>query len=93
MLKAFEKIRHFGVFNAYARPKDIEDFSELNLIYGWNYSGKTTLSRVLRTIEKKSLHPDYSKAEFEISTDGALQSQSLLFRRQLKKLGFSIRTS
>ena len=70
MLKAFEKIRHFGVFNAYARPKDIEDFSELNLIYGWNYSGKTTLSRVLRTIEKKSLHPDYSKAEFEISTDG-----------------------
>lgn len=69
MLKAFERIRDFGVFDDYSRPSDLEDFKELNLIYGWNYAGKTTLSRVLRSIEKQAVHPDYSAARFEISTD------------------------
>lgn len=69
MLKAFERIRNFGVFDDYSRALGVEDFTELNLIYGWNYAGKTTLSRVLRSIEKKTVHPDYSGARFEISTD------------------------
>lgn len=69
MLKAFEKIQNFGVFDEYTRPQDIEDFAELNLIYGWNYAGKTTLSRVLRSVETQALHPDYSSARFEISTN------------------------
>lgn len=69
MLKAFERIRNFGVFDDYSRPGDLEDFTELNLIYGWNYAGKTTLSRVLRSVETQSLHLDYSSARFEISTN------------------------
>ncbi|WP_083851758.1 AAA family ATPase [Alcanivorax hongdengensis] len=69
MLKAFERIHNFGVFNDYSRPGGLEDFTELNLIYGWNYAGKTTLSRVLRSVETQSLHPDYSGARFEISTN------------------------
>lgn len=68
MLKAFEKIRCFGVFDDYSRPGDVKDFTELNLIYGWNYAGKTTLSRVLRSVERQALHPDYNGARFEIST-------------------------
>lgn len=69
MLKGFERIRNFGVFDDYSRPPGLEDFAELNLIYGWNYSGKTTLSRVLRSIETQAVHPDYGSAQFEISTD------------------------
>lgn len=69
MLKAFERIRNFGVFDDYSRPPDIEDFGELNLIYGWNYAGKTTLSRILRSVETQAVHQDYSAARFEISTD------------------------
>lgn len=68
MLKAFEKIRNFGVFDDYSRPAGLEDFTELNLIYGWNYAGKTTVSRVLRSVETQALHSDYSSARFEIST-------------------------
>ena len=68
MLKAFEKIRNFGVFDDYSRPAGLEDFTELNLIYGWNYAGKTTLSRVLRSVETLALHSDYSTARFEVST-------------------------
>jgi wobble nucleotide-excising tRNase len=71
MLKGFEQIRRFGVFDHYSRPSDVEDFTELNLIYGWNYAGKTTLSRVLRSVENQALHPDYASAEFEISTHSA----------------------
>mgnify|MGYP003145168810 CR=1 FL=1 len=69
MLKAFEKIRNFGVFKDYSRPVGLDDFAELNLIYGWNYAGKTTLSRVFRSIEKQAVHQDYVGARFEISTD------------------------
>ncbi len=65
MLKAFERIQNFGVFEDYSRPLGLEDFAELNLIYGWNYSGKTTLSRVLRSIETQSVHPDYGTARFD----------------------------
>ena len=70
MLKAFERIRDFGVFDDYSRPQDLDDFAELNLIYGWNYAGKTTLSRILRSVETQKLHRDYSLARFEITTGG-----------------------
>ena len=69
MLKAFERIRNFGVFDDYSRPSGLEDFAELNLVYGWNYAGKTTLSRVLRSIELQAVHQDYGDAQFEISMD------------------------
>lgn len=42
------------------------EFAPFNLIYGWNYSGKTTLSRVFRCLEESGLHPDYPNARFEI---------------------------
>ncbi len=77
MLRAFERIQNFGVFDDYSRPSDVEDFGELNLIYGWNYSGKTTLSRVLRSIETQIVHPDYIGARFVVSTSqGAHISES-----------------
>lgn len=69
MLKAFERIQQFGVFDDYSRPSDVEDFAELNLIYGWNYSGKTTLSRILRSLELQEVHPDYTGAQFVVSTE------------------------
>jgi len=74
MLKAFEKIRKFGVFKEYSHTSNVEDFSELNLIYGWNYSGKTTLSRILRSIEMQTIHPDYSNAQFVVSNSQNLRT-------------------
>lgn len=70
MITAIERIRNFGVFDNYMRPVDFEDFSELNLIYGWNYSGKTTLSRIFRSAEQRALHSDYSGGSFKISIEG-----------------------
>ncbi len=65
MITKINKIKDFGVlknFNGSALP----EFKTFNLIYGWNYSGKTTLSRVFRCLEKGKLHDDYLTATFEL---------------------------
>lgn len=47
----------------------MQKFKQYNLIYGWNYSGKTTLSRIFRCIELKEIHRDFQNAEFELIDD------------------------
>ncbi len=46
MIKTLSRIKKFGVFGDYAKPAGINDFGAVNIIYGWNYSGKLTLSRL-----------------------------------------------
>ena len=41
MLKSIENIKRLGVYSDYVKPQGMEDFGIKNLIYGWNYSGKT----------------------------------------------------
>lgn len=50
MLQRFSEIHEEGLFFGYKWPNDLEDFSKLNLIYGWNGTGKTTLSRLLKQL-------------------------------------------
>lgn len=69
MLKSIERIKGLGVYQSYSKPAGTQDFGIKNLIYGWNYSGKTTLSRLFAQIEAKSTNPDLSDCEFTISTD------------------------
>lgn len=71
-LKTINKIANFGVFRAYAKPQDLASFAEKNIIYGWNYSGKTTLSRLFHVLETKQLHGDYQNARFTFD-DGSPQ--------------------
>lgn len=51
-------------------------FGKFNLIYGWNYSGKTTLSRVFQTIERKRLSREYAPASFKITLDDGSELNS-----------------
>ena len=46
MIKRINKIKNLGVFSNYPRNSELKDFDEKNIIYGWNYSGKTTISRL-----------------------------------------------
>src|SRR5690606_24545557 len=68
MLKSIEKIKGLGVYQSYNKPAGTQDFGIKNLIYGWNYSGKTTFSRLFAQIENKSANPDLSGCEFTITT-------------------------
>lgn len=73
MIKAIE-INNFGCFKDFNWKKDVGNyttditakFSEINIIYGRNYSGKTILSRIINCLDKKVVHPDYINSNFEI---------------------------
>ena len=80
MINRIEFIRNFGIFKNFDWKgiQDIEDFKDKNIFYGWNYSGKTTLSRLFSSLRDKSLHPDYNNASFKISIDnGFIDNNSL----------------
>lgn len=70
MIKGISKIKGLGIYANYARPASIQEFGVKNLIFGWNYSGKTTLSRLFAQIEAKAKNPDLSGCEFSFQTDG-----------------------
>ena len=54
MISRISKLKDFGIFHGFIWPKDLPDFKKFNLIYGWNRSGKTTISRVFASCEKKN---------------------------------------
>lgn len=79
MIKRINHIRNFGVFKSYRRSGNIQDFAKVNIIYGWNYSGKTTISRIFQCFETGKLKEHYPNAEFELEDfDGNKGSQSYL---------------
>lgn len=45
---------------------NIVELKKENILYGRNYSGKTTLSRIIRALETKEISPRYIDPEFEI---------------------------
>lgn len=69
MIQSIHGIKSFGVFRDFHWPTSLPEFRKFNLIYGWNYSGKTTLSRAFRCFEQKQLHPDYPGAEVQLRAD------------------------
>jgi len=75
-------IAKFGIYKDYKWDSNIGKdfyFKYVNIIYGRNYSGKTTLSRIFRTLEKKVLHQDFldSNFEFLLSDEKKINNQNL----------------
>jgi len=67
-IKSIESIENYGIFSDY-KKNGAKDFGRDNIIFGWNYTGKTTLSRIFRSLESKKYHPDYVDAKFKLITD------------------------
>ena len=70
MIKRIQNITGLGIFQNYRRDANLQEFTEKNLIYGWNYSGKTTLSRLFSFLEKKVIPEEFSGADFEVKLYG-----------------------
>ena len=72
MIKRITKIKNFGVYSNYTRNSELKDFEDKNIIYGWNYSGKTTVSRLFSYLDGNiQIDDDYRSAEFEVElSDG-----------------------
>ena len=78
MIQKIKKIKNFGVFDNYQISNDLPDFKKYNLIYGWNTSGKTTLSRILRCFELQEINNDFPQAVFQLQIDSGMISNENL---------------
>ena len=69
-------IASFGSFQGFDWKKTVKDsgktvqnFKRLNILYGRNYSGKTTLSRIFRSLETRKLPLNYIGSSFTMNGD------------------------
>ena len=75
LIKKITYLKNFGIFQDFVWDNDhLGEFKKFNLIYGWNRSGKTTISRVFASCEKKCIDEHNFKqyppnGKFEIQTD------------------------
>lgn len=67
MITKISKLKSFGIFQDFAW-NGLNTFKRKNLIYGLNYSGKTTLSKLFQNLEFKDKNRNFQGAEFEIIT-------------------------
>lgn len=70
MIESIQSIRKMGVYDSYDKPSNLKNFSDRNVIYGWNYSGKTTLSRLFAMLEDKRVSDEFPDVNFSISCSG-----------------------
>ena len=73
MITKFKTIKNLAVFQNFIWDSSVRDatsnvqlFKDINVIYGRNYSGKTTLSRIVRALEKGGISDKYENPEFEV---------------------------
>lgn len=67
-LRTLDLVARFGLFRNFTwDATQLDDFGRYNLVYGWNYSGKTTLSRVFQCLEDGSLHRDFAGGVFRFT--------------------------
>lgn len=79
MITKFKTIKNLAVFQNFVWDSSVCDgagnvqlFKEINVIYGRNYSGKTTLSRIVRALETGEISDKYENPEFEVSFSDAV---------------------
>lgn len=73
MLKKIQHIKKLGVFDNFSWDSEVknkggavQNFVDINIIYGRNYSGKTTLSRITRALETGYLSDKYDSPSFQL---------------------------
>lgn len=67
IIKKLQTIQNFGVFKDFNwNESKVKEFKEKNIIYGWNYSGKTTISRIFSSLKNREIHKKYSDAKFKL---------------------------
>lgn len=78
MIKKIKTINNLAVFNNFEWDKSVLDsenkvleFKKNNIIYGRNYSGKTTLSRIIRAMETGSISDKYISPSFSVEIEGS----------------------
>lgn len=73
MIKKIKEIKNLAIFKDFewdvtVKEKDgsKKEFKDINIIYGRNYSGKTTVSRIIRALETGKLSEKYENPDFKV---------------------------
>jgi wobble nucleotide-excising tRNase len=81
-IKKIDSIKNMAVFHDFRWASSVKDdgnniaeFKKINILYGRNYSGKTTLSRIFRALETGSVSDKYSSPEFQLSFEGGITAR------------------
>ena len=85
-IKRIDLIKNMAVFKDFRWASAVRDegdnvaeLKKINIFYGRNYSGKTTLSRIFRAMETGFISDKYISPEFQLSfDDGTNVTQSSL---------------
>ena len=78
-------IANFGSFDGFRWDADVREangavgkFKKLNILYGRNYSGKTTLSHIFRSFEVGQIPVRYDNPSFKIKTTNGQWTEAQL---------------
>ena len=78
-------IPNFGSFQNFVWNDAVRDeaghvvrFKKLNILYGRNYSGKTTLSRIFRSLQTGLLPEKYDTPSYVVSTQSGIFNESAI---------------
>lgn len=76
-IKRIAEIKNFSIFKDFdwasnlsyqiKENTEIYDFKDINIFYGRNYSGKTSLSKIIRALETNHISPKYESPDFKIT--------------------------
>lgn len=86
-------INNLGLFKSFNwdsirdKGNNVVNLKRENIIYGRNYSGKTTLSRIIRALETKEISSKYINPEFEI----ILENKSIINQSNFETNSLNVR--
>lgn len=87
MISKINKIKNLAVFKDFSWNNHLNNdrkFKNINIFYGRNYSGKTSLSRIFRFFETKKIDEKYNDCEFELElNNGTVITQNELEDNEL----------
>ncbi|MBR8786258.1 hypothetical protein IX307_000561 [Bacteroides pyogenes] len=94
MIKKFVNINNLGIFKDFEWDKNVVDsqgkpftLQDINILFGRNYSGKTTLSRIIRSFETGTGLEKYEGGTFKLE----MSDKSIIDENVEKKISYPIR--
>ena len=97
-IKSIAKIDNFGIFQNFdwnthlssnlAQQNQTYDFKDINIFYGRNYSGKTSLSKIIRALETKTLSPNTKIQILALSFQIVLSFLRIIYRHLLTQFTY-----
>lgn len=82
-IKKISSIRNFGLFKGFdwnnsvkSSTGEVVSLKDINIFYGRNYSGKSTIAKLLRSFERHNLPCHYDNADFSVEFEDGTNATS-----------------